>query len=108
MPTETPHGTEDRTAPSSRAHERPADRSSASRTAISSTALAMKWPLNGSRTEAPRDPSTSPAAAGLGIMKRRSTSAVISTYSEAHSGSDLDTHSPQPSVSAEPPPPPPD
>ena len=82
IPTETPHGTRSWTAPSSRAKDRPSARSSASSTAISSAALAIRCPLNGARTSATACASTGPDATRAGTRKRRSTSAAASTYSE--------------------------
>jgi hypothetical protein len=42
MPTETPHGTRSCTAPNSRANDRPSARNSASSTAVSKAALAIR------------------------------------------------------------------
>src|SRR5580693_5831778 len=98
MPTDTPHGTRSLVAPSSRANDRPAERSSASSTAVSMTALDIQCPLNGSSAGPTAAPSTWSSEKSLGSMNRLSTSTVASTYSDEYSGSDMATHSPHPSA----------
>jgi hypothetical protein len=79
IPTETPHGTRSRVEPSSRANERPSVRSSASRIAISSAPLDIRWPLKGFSASATPGASTTVASAGM--RWRRMTSTAPSTYS---------------------------
>lgn len=98
MPTETPQGTRSCTAPSSRASGRPCSRSSASSTAVSSAALAIRWPLNAASAGPTAYASSRGTAASAGIRKRRSTSATASTYSGEYRGLAIATHSPQPSA----------
>ena len=62
--------------------DRPSARSSASSTAISSAALAIRWPLNGASTSATACGVHRPGRDQAGTRKRRSTSAAASTYSE--------------------------
>src|ERR1700734_1534399 len=108
MPTDTPQGPRSLVAPSSRANERPAARSSASSTAVSMAALDIQCPLNAASAGPTAAPSTCPREKSLGSMNRLSTSTDASTYSAEYSGSDRATPSPQPSDSPADPPESPD
>ena len=62
--------------------------------------MAIRCPLNGASAPATAWRVEVAARRGPGKKKRRSTSAAASTYSEEYSGSDMATHSPQPSASS--------
>ena len=82
MPTDTPHGTESFVDPNAVAKDTPWARSSASRTAISSAALAIRWPLNFASSGATLFAVRSSAASRAGTRKVRRTCSTPSTYSE--------------------------
>ena len=83
IPTDTPHGTRVADRPEVvRERALPAARSSASRTAISSAALAIGWPLNGGRAGRHAVRGHVAGRKQRGTRNRRSTSRSASMYSE--------------------------
>src|SRR3954470_24949684 len=99
MPTETPHSTRSRSAPRCDARERPAARSSASRSAISTVAFAIGWP----RTPANALASSSEETSTPRIRGPRWSRSVVhasSLNSSEYPGSGPATHSPHPSASS--------
>ncbi len=94
MPTDTPAGTRSAVAPSSCPKERERARSQASRTAVSSAALAIRWPLNAASAGATAQGSGSGSSRRAGTRNSRSTWTAPSVCSEEYTGSAMVTHSP--------------
>src|SRR5262245_64012510 len=96
MPTDTPAGTRSRTAPSQLDREVPGPRSSASSTAISSAALAIRCPLTGASVGPTRSAVCVDARNSIGSRRSRITCRALATSSSECRGSALAPHSPHP------------